>query len=314
MRLHGKTSVFLIVGLLFTAVACGGIYLYLRALETDLAEARAEVERLSKVEVLSVPVLARDLMRGDEIGPDALSLAIVSANRLPEDVLHGLEDIREEADGKLLAARDLRAGTFLLRSHIARPQVVGGAHFVVPAGAAAIMVQPANAGSLAGILSPGDPVAIFWRDIGPDGVQTRLIASGLEVGRPYDRGEDHVSLEGSGLGASGKDTENKGLVVVGPAEDVARLVQVIGRGEQFVLPATEVHVTEDGELHIADSDLLELPAFASAGEQGQLARAGTAQDAVPAWYGLGASGRDKAEKCQLFIVRSGVRTAVEVPC
>lgn len=314
MRLHGKTSVFLIVGLLFTALACGGIFLYLRALEADLAEARAEVERLSEVEVLSVPVLARDLARGEEISPDALRLALVSASMLPEDVLRGLEDVRAGADGKLLAARDLQAGNFLLRSNIARPQVLGSANVIVPADAAAIMLQPANAGNIVDMLSPGDPVAVFWRETGPDGAKTRLIASGLEVARPYAGGEDRADPESSASGADGNGADGKGLVIVGPAEDVAHLVQVAGRGEQFVLPATEVHLTENGELLISDSDLLGLPAVASSEGAAQVAQAGSAQDGVPAWYGLGSASRGQAERCQLHIVRSGARSTVEVPC
>lgn len=314
MRLHGKTSVFLIVGLLFTAVACGGIYLYLNALEADLAEARAEIERLSEVEVVSVPVLARDLARGEEIGPDALRLSLVSASRLPEDVLRGLEDIRAGSDGKLLAARGLRAGNFLLRSNIAQPQVLGSANVMVPADAAAIMLQPANAGNIVDMLSPGDPVAVFWRDVGPDGVKTRLVASGLEVARPYAGGEDRADPESRASGAGENGADGKGLVVVGPTEEVAHLVQVTGRGEHFVLPATEVHLTENGELLISDSDLLGLPAFASSEGVGEVTQAGAAQDGVPAWYGLGAASRGRAERCQLNIVRSGARSTVEVPC
>ena len=326
MRLRGKIPMFLVAGLLVTATASGGTYFYVKSLEQDLREAKAEIARLSVVETLSVPVLAQDVRQGTILDADAFTMAKISADHLPDDVVIDLTQAMGVANGQLTAAQDLQAGSFLLLSQLARPQTISSAGVMVPFGYAAIAVSAANAEDFRRPFGPGDRVDILWRmtDEGQGGeTQTRLIGSNLSVAQFDDRdaGEPDASAtttaDAADMAVGAAEDE---IVLVGPITEIALLVQSEGRGEHFVVPANSSVVSGGRDEAHDDQSLTARPAV-------EMDDAGT-QESKPArtsespsvskppsqWERVSLPLEFSPKKCQLMVVRSASRSMVEVPC
>ncbi|MEQ8431147.1 MAG: hypothetical protein RIB69_12000 [Roseovarius sp.] len=329
MRLRGKIPTFLVAGLVVTATASGGTYFYVKSLEQDLREARAEIARLSEVETLSIPVLARDVAQGTILDADAFTTVKISADHLPDDVVVDLAQAMSVADGKLSAAHDLQADSFLLLSQLTRPQTISSAGVMVPFGYAAIAVSAANADEFAQPFSPGDRVDILWRmtDEGQGGeTHTRLIGSNLSVAQLHDQPAEEPGASTNDTAAPAEAANPRGeaekdkIVLVGPASEIALLVQSEGRGEHFVLPANSSVVSGGRNESYDDESLTSRPvvemddAGAQESEPARTSDAPSDSEPPSQWERVSLPLEFSPKRCQLMVVRSASRSMVEVPC
>jgi len=316
MRLQGKIPMFLVAGLAVTATASGGTYFYVKSLEKDLRDAKAEIARLSEIETLSVPVLARDVPKGATLEADAFTMVKISASHLPDDVIVDPGQAMAAADDMLIAANDLKADSFLLFSQLARPQAISSAGVLVPFGYAAISVSTSNAEDFSQPFAPEDRVDVLWRvtEEGQGGeTRTHLVGSNLSVAQPYDAGDGE-------RGPSTSDAADDKIVLVGPTSEIARLVQSDGRGEHFVVPANSSFVTgEKDEVH-DDQSLTSRPAVEvpdvgkDKSKPARTADAPTDSKPPSSWERVSLPLEFSPKRCQLNVVRSASRSTVEVPC
>lgn len=324
-----KISVLMVIGLLFTITASAGTYFYLRVLERDLETAQAKLEQFSQI--VSVPVLVRDVARGGQIVEDDVTSEQISTSHLPYDLVRALGDVAPGDGGPLIARTDLKAGQFLLRAHLATPAEVGSAEVLLPVGSRAYALRPANSDAFDGRIAPGDPVDVFWRAKGAEeATETRLLATRLEVARPYVR-PDALAEAGAGAAAAqGADgappaasAAQERVVLVGPAEEIALLIQTDGRGEHMIVPANHTAYVASEQVAVNDEDVTARPLAArSADAARRQADVGDSrsmdndnvtdepENAVKVIQSLVKA----PPTCTLNIVRSATRSVIEVPC
>ncbi len=329
MRLRGKIPMFLVAGLAVTAVASGGTYFYVKALEQDLRDARAEIARLSEIETVSIPVLERDVPQGAVLDADAFTTVKISANHLPDDVVVDLAQAMDIADGTLTAAQDLKADSFLLLSQLARPEIIASGGVIVPFGQAAISVSAANAPDFKKRFGPGDRVDVLWRmtDEKADGqAGTRVIGSNLSVAQVYDLddGARNASSNDDAVIVNVANTVQEPaddmIVLVGPTSEIALLVQSEGRGEHFVVPANSSVVSGGRDKVYDDKTLTSRTAVEDPDADKKETKPARTSDApsdskpAPSWERVSLPIEFAPKKCQLNVVRSASRSIIEVPC
>ncbi|KAA0912248.1 hypothetical protein FLO80_16700 [Aquicoccus porphyridii] len=244
-----KIWLFLAIGLFLSVASSAGIYLYLSSLENKLQAAQKQLERM--VSVARVPLLTRDIARGERVTAADFKLTDITAAAVPDNMLQDLEASFSEAGSELFALEDFKAGQFLLTSQLATQGEQTSAGYMLPLNKRAHAISPSNLNEYSAQLSAGDVLDVYWRERERSGKNvTRLLATGLEIARPAPVAPAADEASGSSqaplsarafpsqaASSSGSEGKSDKLVIVGSAEDVANLMQAEKRGEFLIVPS-----------------------------------------------------------------------------
>lgn len=327
-----KVLILLVAGVLLSGLSGIGIYLYVGALEHQLAGSRDKLRRMQAdmdaiATVVEVPVLKADVAQGGAITFGGLEMARVSLAHMPADVLRDATELlgADNAPQTVIAGVGMTKGQVLLRSHILLPDTRRSGTIMVPLGHQVFPLRAANLADYQNRLKPGDSVDVFWRTIDRKGNRTtRFLVAGMQVAQVKP-------AEGDGA-APVALIRPESIFLVGRPEQVSLLVQTEGRGELFLAPGGTGGVFPSHAVAVDNQTLAQRP-LAKEPPAGDLAAgigqfASTGQGAAPAEVGARAgtpgltdsglagllTAEATPETCFMTVVKGSARSVIEVPC
>ena len=198
----GKTVSLLMIAVVLGVVGGGLAMLYLKAREADLLEALKP-----RSEPIAVIVAAKDLVKGDRLDTDSLSVREIPSDCLDPNAVRPANF--ESIEGQVLI-QNLASGKPLLHSFIDREFPLDFSD-TIPQKRRAMTIQVDETSTIAGLIRPGNRIDLFVNipptassqgqqndnEILPVAENVEVLATGADAARDY---EEKVRLLRVGFG------------------------------------------------------------------------------------------------------------------
>ncbi len=290
-----RIATFMATGVLLTAFASAGTYIYMRQLESELATAKATLHDLG--EMAETMVAGRDIAAGAPVLAQDFVIRRMPRSMIPANAIPDRPTATQADAASYFAATDIRMGSLITESMFG----AGGKDpSAIRPDAAAIFLSPENFSEYRQQLTPGALVNLFWtRPVGGGGTETRLLASGLRVLGVTDGAPESEGRPAGAPAAKGR------IIVEARNQDAAAFIGASNRGQIDITLSGGALPAGEREIVVGAGDLRDLPlAYREGTNAGPLAM-------LPAF----ATGEDRARPvCRVSIVKNAARIPIEVPC
>lgn len=300
----------MLAGSALSLAAVYGTFVHVQSMTNEIERLRDEADRIQ--EVISIPVLARDIERGTLISRDDFSTLAITASVLPPTILSDLTALPGDLSDRYVAFRDIPANSIIFLTDLALASADGLEPDQASLDGRRFLLAPANSQILATQVAVNEQVDIYWtRETETSQLETRLLAVGVKV----------VELPSITTSEQSELIENKvklpsanEVLLEGTADDVARILQARAsapNSEFRLMPARDDVELTMQEILISEDTLEQLPILrtsdSTVGEQ--------LTDNVQKALNLSFAPKpSQPTTCKLSIVRSAMRSEVEVPC
>ena len=300
----------MLAGSALSLSAVYGTFAHVQSMTNEIERLRKEADRIQ--EVISIPVLARDIERGTLISRDDFSTLAITASVLPPTILNDLTALPGDLSDRYVAFRDIPANSIIFLTDLALASADGLEPDQASLDGRRFLLAPANLQILATQVSVNEQVDIYWtRETETSQLETRLLAVGIKV----------VELPSITTSEQSELIENRvklpsadEVLLEGTADDVARILQARAsapNSEFRLMPARDDVELTMQEILISEDTLEQLPILrtsdSTVGEQ----LTDNVQKALDLSF---APKPSQPTTCKLSIVRSAMRSEVEVPC
>lgn len=300
----------MLAGSALSLAAVYGTFVHVQSMTNEIERLRDEADRIQ--EVISIPVLARDIERGTLISRDDFSTLAITASVLPPTILSDLTALPGDLSDRYVAFRDIPANSIIFLTDLALASADGLEPDQASLDGRRFLLAPANLQILATQVAVNEQVDIYWtRETETSQLETRLLAVGIKV----------VELPSITTSEQSELIENRvklpsadEVLLEGTADDVARILQARAsapNSEFRLMPARDDVELTMQEVLISEDTLEQLPILrtsdSTVGEQ--------LTDNVQKALNLSFAPKpSQPTTCKLSIVRSAMRSEVEVPC
>lgn len=305
-----KVIILMLAGSALSLAAVYGTFVHVQSMTNEIERLRDEADRIQ--EVISIPVLARDIERGTLISRDDFSTLAITASVLPPTILSDLTALPGDLSDRYVAFRDIPANSIIFLTDLALASADGLEPDQASLDGRRFLLAPANLQILATQVAVNEQVDIYWtRETETSQLETRLLAVGIKV----------VELPSITTSEQSELIENRvklpsadEVLLEGTADDVARILQARAsapNSEFRLMPARDDVELTMQEVLISEDTLEQLPILrtsdSTVGEQ--------LTDNVQKALNLSFAPKpSQPTTCKLSIVRSAMRSEVEVPC
>lgn len=300
----------MLAGSALSLAAVYGTFVHVQSMTNEIERLRDEADRIQ--EVISIPVLARDIERGTLISRDDFSTLAITASVLPPTILSDLTALPGDLSDRYVAFRDIPANSIIFLTDLALASADGLEPDQASLDGRRFLLAPANLQILATQVAVNEQVDIYWtRETETSQLETRLLAVGIKV----------VELPSITTSEQSELIENRvklpsadEVLLEGTTDDVARILQARAsapNSEFRLMPARDDVELTMQEVLISEDTLEQLPILrtsdSTVGEQ--------LTDNVQKALNLSFAPKpSQPTTCKLSIVRSAMRSEVEVPC
>ena len=300
----------MLAGSALSLAAVYGTFVHVQSMTNEIERLRDEADRIQ--EVMSIPVLARDIERGTLISRDDFSTLAITASVLPPTILSDLTALPGDLSDRYVAFRDIPANSIIFLTDLALASADGLEPDQASLDGRRFLLAPANLQILATQVAVNEQVDIYWtRETETSQLETRLLAVGIKV----------VELPSITTSEQSELIENRvklpsadEVLLEGTTDDVARILQARAsapNSEFRLMPARDDVELTMQEVLISEDTLEQLPILrtsdSTVGEQ--------LTDNVQKALNLSFAPKpSQPTTCKLSIVRSAMRSEVEVPC
>lgn len=305
-----KVIILMLAGSALSLAAVYGTFVHVQSMTNEIERLRDEADRIQ--EVISIPVLERDIERGTLISRDDFSTLAITASVLPPTILSDLTALPGDLSDRYVAFRDIPANSIIFLTDLALASADGLEPDQASLDGRRFLLAPANLQILATQVAVNEQVDIYWtRKTETSQLETRLLAVGIKV----------VELPSITTSEQSELIENRvklpsadEVLLEGTADDVARILQARAsapNSEFRLMPARDDVELTMQEVLISEDTLEQLPILrtsdSTVGEQ--------LTDNVQKALNLSFAPKpSQPTTCKLSIVRSAMRSEVEVPC
>lgn len=305
-----KVIILMLAGSALSLAAVYGTFVHVQSMTNEIERLRDEADRIQ--EVISIPVLARDIERGTLISRDDFSTLAITASVLPPTILSDLTALPGDLSDRYVAFRDIPANSIIFLTDLALASADGLEPDQASLDGRRFLLAPANLQILATQVAVNEQVDIYWtRETETSQLETRLLAVGIKV----------VELPSITTSEQSELIENRvklpsadEVLLEGTTDDVARILQARAsapNSEFRLMPARDDVELTMQEVLISEDTLEQLPILrtsdSTVGEQ--------LTDNVQKALNLSFAPKpSQPTTCKLSIVRSAMRSEVEVPC
>lgn len=305
-----KVIILMLAGSALSLAAVYGTFVHVQSMTNEIERLRDEADRIQ--EVISIPVLARDIERGTLISRDDFSTQAITASVLPPTILSDLTALPGDLSDRYVAFRDIPANSIIFLTDLALASADGLEPDQASLDGRRFLLAPANLQILATQVAVNEQVDIYWtRETETSQLETRLLAVGIKV----------VELPSITTSEQSELIENRvklpsadEVLLEGTTDDVARILQARAsapNSEFRLMPARDDVELTMQEVLISEDTLEQLPILrtsdSTVGEQ--------LTDNVQKALNLSFAPKpSQPTTCKLSIVRSAMRSEVEVPC
>jgi pilus assembly protein CpaB len=169
-RSRATALAFLLVAFLAAGIFALLLVRFMRGLESQLAEAQVEEEKVDVV------IAARELVQGTTLGEEDVAIMQIPATFLPDSVFH----LREDAFGRVPRERILE-GEFIREERLADANSGVGLNAIIPRGMRAISINITDGSAVSGFLNPGNYVDVLVTIMDDDDDRTEKTVTLLQA-------------------------------------------------------------------------------------------------------------------------------------
>lgn len=305
-----KVALLMVAGGALSLTAMYGTVSYVQSMSVEVERLRSEAERIK--EVITVPVVSRDVSRGAIISPGDFAALTVAASAVPSSILTDLEMLPGDASNSYVALSDIAANNFIFLSDLAVAPENEDVSDQVSLDGRRFAITPEDLPQLLQQVAVNERVDVYWtRKTSTSQLETRLLAVGLKVLELPDTGNSDP------LEVAEKDTNLRSdsqVLLEGAADDVARILQARASaptGEFRLVPARGDVNLGMRVISASEDSLAQLPLVRSNDATISEQLTANVTNALNSSFTPSTS---QPTLCKLSIVRSATRSEVEVPC
>lgn len=295
MRL--KIALLIALGAILIFGSSAMLLVHLREADRQVSEMQRAVASFG--DIVTLPALARDIKRGDEIAPTDFAEIRIPAAYVPEGVMSAWPE-KTVAGQKYYALNDIKAHQLVASGNVWVGDPGTGPLFSM--GKGAVTLSPKNMDELRAALKTGDYVDVYWRrNIGRDASETRQIATALRVlGLPGQVGKSDAAPPAA-------NAFDGRFVIEAGHDKIPVLLQAAAQGDLYIAMSGSSSVDANGNVVVGDDTLRALPLAVRAGGTGPAAPLAEAVDRI-------SEAQQGQKMCNLSVVRSSQRSVIQVPC
>ena len=235
----------LIVGLGLAGFAAMQTHNYISAIQTELAQARANTNNVEMVDVL---VTGKDLRYGERVTRAEIGLAPFPAYAVPEGAFTSMDDMFPAGIDQRIVLRAMDRLEMILPSKLTAPGKAEGITSLLGPGKRAFTIAVNQTSGVAGFLRPGDNVDIFWTGrTSNSGEITQLIDTQVRI----------IAVNQSAdMDRASATTETRTVTVEATGEQVAALAQAQNSGRLSLALVGAEDTVASGAIEMTQDRLL----------------------------------------------------------
>ena len=305
-----KIVLLMVAGGALSLTAVYGTALYVQSMSVEVERLRSESERIK--EVITVPVVSRDVSRGTIISLDDFTTLTVTSSAVPSSILTDLKLLPGDESNSYLALSDIAANNFIFLSDLAVAPENEDVSDQVSLDGRRFVISPESLPQLLQQVAVNERVDVYWtRKTSTSQLETRLLAVGLKVLELPDTGNSDPVVVAEDDTNLRSDSQ---VLLEGAAEDVARIIQArasVPTSEFRLVPARGDVNLGMRAISASEDSLAQLPLVRSNDTTISEQLTANVTNALNSSFTPNTS---QSTLCKLSIVRSATRSEVEVPC